>query len=265
MTTQSYRTVGLTQMLLATGFVIWLVFLPGTSAHFAWPIEGRLSSMFIGACFALRAFEGWLMWRQPEWSRLRWMSWGTLAFLTIIFAATYWHLDQINWTPLNIAAIVWMLAYTIEPLVVPFLEPRGAAARLAPAEGTALSSGLQTLLTVVMTVAAAVFGALFINPAKFITNYWPWPLTAFDARIASAFFAGILFWAARMKLASRWSEIRLGMQGFLLFFGGNFLVWVVNLVTGQFDPARTVSVWVYGILLALLAAALGIVYMQHER
>jgi hypothetical protein len=116
-----------------------------------------------------------------------------------------------------------------------------------------------------MTVAAAVFGALFINPTKFITNYWPWPLTPFDARIASAFFAGIVFWAAKMKLASRWSEIRLGMQGFLLFFGGNFLVWVFNLATGQFDPARTVSVWVYGIVLALLAAALLVLYIQNEQ
>jgi hypothetical protein len=258
--------VGLTQFLLATGFVIWLVFLPGTSANFAWPIENRLSSMFIGACFALRAFEGWLMWRERAWSRLRWMSWGTMAFLIVIFIATYWHLDQMNWVPFNIATVVWMLAYTIEPLAVPFVEPRGDNASAAGEQDqAAVSPSLQAILMFVMTVAAALLGALLINPAKFITNYWPWPLSAFDARIASAFFAGILFWAARMLLIRKWDDIRLGMQGFILFFGAHFLIWGFNLVSGQFDPSRSVAVWLYGLVAGLITAILVIVYAAHER
>jgi hypothetical protein len=266
MTSQSYRNVGLTQFLLATGFVIWLVFLPGTASHFAWPIDSRLSSMFLGTSFALRAFEGWLMWREPDWSRIRWMSWGTLAFLTFIFAATYWHLDLMNWTPFNIATIVWMIAYTAEPVVVPFVEPRGPDAQPARRPDSAkLSNDLQNLLTLIMVITAAVFGMFFINPAKFITNYWPWALSAFDARIASAFFAGILLWAARMKLAGGWSEIRLGIQGFILFFTAHFLVWVFNLATGQFDPPRTIAVWVYGVLMGLLAAVLWMFYFRHEK
>ena len=266
MTSPSYRNVGLTQFLLAAGFVIWLVFLPGLASHFAWPIGSRLSSMFIGACFALRAFEGWHMWRQHDWSRIRWMSWGTLAFLVFIFAATYWHIDLMNWQPFNIATVIWMIAYTAEPVVVPFVEPRGARdASPTPPDGPQLSVGLQNLLTVLMVIAAAVFGAFFINPAKFITNYWPWPLTAFDARIASSFFAGIVLWAARMKLAAHWSEVRLGILGLMLFFGAHFLIWIFNFVIGQFDPARTIAVWVYGIINGLLAAALLVLYLQNER
>ncbi len=267
MTSSSYRNVGLTQFLLALGFVIWLVFLPGFAGHFAWPIGSRLSSMFIGTSFALRCFEGFMMWRESNWSRLRWMSWGTMAFLVFIFAATYWHVDQINWTPFNIAAIVWMIAYTAEPLVIPFVEPRGAEASATAAKSAqpALSNPLQNALTIVMFVAAVLLGMLFINPAKFITNYWPWPVTPFDARIMSSFFAGILFWAARMKALNNWSEIRMGMQGLILFFGGHFLVWAFNLVTGQFDLVRTLSVWVYGIVMGLLAAVLLLFYFQHEK
>jgi len=265
MTSQAYRRVGLTQLLLASVFVIWLVFLPGTAGQFAWPIGNRLTSMFIGSSFALRAYEGWLMWREPQWTRLRWMSWGTLAFLGFIFAATYWHLDLMNWTPFNLAAVVWMIAYTTEPLVVPFVEPRGAEARPPAPASTPLPGGLQTLLTVIMVVAAAACGALFINPAKFITNVWPWPLTAFDARVASAFFAGILFWAARMKLADAWSEVRLGVLGFILFFGAHFMVWVYNLVTGGFDPARITAVWIYGLVSGLLAALLLAAYFPLSR
>jgi hypothetical protein len=265
MTTSSYRNVGLTQFLLATGFVIWLVFLPGLAWHFAWPISDPLSSMFIGGAFALRAFEGWLMWREPEWSRLRWLSWGTMAFLIVIFAATYWHLDSMNWVPFNIATIIWMLAYTAEPLVVPFVEPHRTEDTSARPETQSITPTLQNILTVVMVIAAAAFGALFINPAKFITNYWPWAISPIDARMASAFFAGILFWAARMKLIGDWSGIRLGIQGFILFFGAHFIIWIVNLASGSFDPARTVSTWIYGIITGVLAIILMLVYLQHER
>jgi hypothetical protein len=267
MTSSSYRNVGLTQFLLALGFVIWLVFLPGFAGHFAWPIGSRLSSMFIGTSFALRCFEGFRMWREPNWSRLRWMSWGTMAFLTFIFAATYWHVDQINWAPLNIAAIIWMIAYTAEPLVIPFVEPRGSEANMAlpRSEQRTLSNGLQNALTIVMFIAATLLGMFFINPAKFITNYWPWPVTPFDARIMSSFFAGIVFWVARMKALNNWPEIRMGMQGLILFFGGHFLVWIFNLVTGQFDPVRSLATWVYGIVMGMLAILLLLFYLQPER
>ncbi len=185
MTSPAYRRVGLIQFLLALGFVIWLVFLPGYSKFFAWPIGSRLSAMFIGTCFALRCFEGFWMWRESDWSRLRWMSWGTMAFLIVIFAATFWHIDLINWKPFNPMAWIWVVAYTAEPLVIPFVEPHGVPS--PDVEGRPVSGALQTFLIIIMFVAAVLFGLFFINPAKFITNYWPWPVIPFDARIMAAF------------------------------------------------------------------------------
>ena len=266
MTSNSYRNVGLIQFLLASVFVVWLVFLPQFASKFAWPIGNKLSAMFIGTCFALRAFEGYFMWREPNWSRIRWMSWGTLAFLTFIFAATYWHIDLMNWIPFNIATVIWMIAYTAEPLTVPFLEPRGAEfSATVPRDQRrgVISPAMQNALIVVMCVAAALCAMLFINPMKFIVNIWPWQLNAFDARIMSSFFAGIVFWAAKMKLAPDWAEIRIGIQGFVLFFGGHFLVWLFNLATGQFTPS--ISLWVYGGVAGLVAITLILLYFQHER
>lgn len=263
MTSPAYRRVGLVQFLLALSFVVWLVFLPGYAASFAWPIGSRLSAMFIGTCFALRCFEGFQMWRQPQWSRLRWMSWGTMAFLTVIFAATYWHVDLINWRPFNIMAIVWVIAYTAEPLVIPFVEPRRAEPQ-AETASAGVAGGLRTFLVIIMFVAAMLFGMFFINPAKFITDVWPWPLAPFDARIISAFFAGIIFWAARMGSLGDWTEIRMGMQGLILFFGGHVLVWLFNLATGAFDAARMTSVWIYGAAAIGITAILLFFYFQHE-
>ena len=105
-TSREYRNIGLVQFVLATGFVIWLVFLPGLAPLFAWAINDQLTAMFIGTAFALRAFEGYFMWREPNWYRLRWMGWGTMGFLAIIFLATYIHVQKMNWVPLNLAAIV---------------------------------------------------------------------------------------------------------------------------------------------------------------
>jgi hypothetical protein len=195
------------------------------------------------------------------------MSWGTMGFLVIIFVATYWHLDLMNWSPLNLATIIWMIAYTGEPLIVPFVEPRGAEANAGVPKAQqrgALSALAQNLLLVVIFVAAALFGLLFINPAKFATTIWPWPLAPFDARIMSAFFAGIVLWAAKLKLCADWAEARLGFQGLLLFFGGHFLVWIFNLVTSHFDPARATSLYTYGAVAGLLATALAVVYFQQE-
>ncbi len=266
MTSASYRQVGLVQFLLASTFVVWLVFLPQFAGKFAWPIDNKLSAMFIGTSFALRAFEGFFMWRERDWRKIRWMSWGTMAFLTFIFVATYWHIDLMNWTPFNIATVIWMIAYTAEPLTVPFLEPRGPALKGSQAEasaGSGISSGLQNMLLVIMCLAASLCAMLFINPMKFIVNIWPWELNAFDARIMASFFAGIVFWAAKMKLAQTWGEIRMGIQGFILFFGGHFLVWLFNVLTGQFN--RDTSVWVYGAVTGMLAIGLLIFYVQHER
>ena len=266
MTSSSYRNVGLIQFLLASVFVIWLVFLHGFASKFAWPIANALSAMFIGTSFALRAFEGYFMWREPNWARLRWMRWGTMAFLTFIFAATYWHIDLMNWKPFNLITVIWFIAYTAEPLTIPFVEPRGAEAdgSLPKGQGRgAISPAMQNLLLVVMFVAAALCAMLFINPMKFIANLWPWQLTAFDARIMSSFFAGILFWAAKMKLANDWAEIRMGIQGFILFFGGHLLVWLFNLITGRLN--MTISVWIYGAVTGALAIALVVLYFQHER
>lgn len=266
MTSSSYRQVGLIQFLLASVFVVWLVFLPQFADKFAWPIGNKLSAMFIGTSFALRAFEGFFMWREPNWNKIRWMSWGTMAFLIFIFAATYWHIDLMNWSPFNLATVVWMIAYTAEPLTVPFLEPRRAdfdGSQLEGPSGSGVSSGLQNVLIVVMCVSAALCALLFINPMKFIVNLWPWELNAFDARVMSSFFAGIVFWAAKMKLAQRWAEIRMGIQGFILFFGGHFVIWLFNVATGQFNGGTTV--WVYGFVSGVLTLALIVFYAQHER
>jgi len=265
-TSREYRNIGLVQFVLATGFVIWLVFLPGLAPLFAWAINDQLTAMFIGTAFALRAFEGYFMWREPNWYRLRWMGWGTMGFLVIIFLATYIHVQKMNWVPLNLAAIVWFIAYTLEPLMLPFYEPRGADANADVPQSHqrgALRVGLQTILDFVMIVSITLGGLLFIAP-EFTATVWPWAVPPFSARVMAAFFIGITLWAAKIKLSKDWSEVRMGIQGLILFFAGHFIVWIFNLATAQYDLAR-VTVWVYGIGTGVFALGLTWCYWQQEK
>lgn len=125
------RTITLTsiiQVLLASAFVIWLLFFPSTGGKFAWPIKSSFSSMFIGAGFIARTFIGYFLWREKDWPKLRWQVAANYAFLIVIFLATYWHIDEMNWKSNLLVAHIWIIAYTAEPILLFLIEPRTAKA-----------------------------------------------------------------------------------------------------------------------------------------
>ena len=87
------------------------------------------------------------------------------AFLLVIFLATYWHVDEMNWKSNIIVAHIWVLAYTIEPIMLYLLEPRSAESKAPlPAElqeGPVLP-GLKRV-AVVGLVVAATLGSLLVH------------------------------------------------------------------------------------------------------
>jgi len=117
--------VGIVQVLLAASFVIWLLFFPQKGDLFAWPVTPVPTAMFIGAGFIVRTMIGYFLWRERYWYRLRWQALGNYAFLALIFLATYWHINEMNWETSIVVAHIWVVAYTVEPLLLPLMEPRG--------------------------------------------------------------------------------------------------------------------------------------------
>jgi hypothetical protein len=114
-----------------------------------------------------------------------------------------------------------------------------------------------------VVLGVTIGGLMFINP-EFLNTRWPWLLDPFDARIMGAFPVGAALWAARMHVSTDWAEIKLGMQGMILYATGLFVVWLANLVTGQFDPSR-LNILTYGIVVGVAAALLGYFYWRQER
>lgn len=258
----SLNGIGIVQFLLASAFVVWLLFFPQAGINFAWPIAPALSAIFIGTSFIARAYLGFHLWREKEWWRLRWQVWGNLGFLIVIFLATFWHLDEMNWSTSIIMAHIWVLAYAIEPLILIMIEPRGPEADAPlPAslrEGPILL-GLKRTMSVLFIFATIIWAVLFLNP-EFASTRWPWPLTEFDARIMSAFAMLAALWALRVYFFEDWALAKLAVRGLILY--GAALIVVYIFTFSQYGPTNREA---YGVIIALFTAIVAYYYWRQEK
>jgi len=258
----SITTAGITQTFLASAFVVWLLGFPRTGGAFAWPIAPPETAMFIGAGFIGRAYIGYYLFRERYWARLRWQLVANYAFLVFVWLATLWHVDEMNWGSSIWVAHVWALAYAIEPIILYLWEPKIPREAL-PAdwrEGPVLPA-LRRVATVGLVASVTLAGLMMINPA-FTDTRWPWPLDPFDCRVMSAFFALNAGWCYSIYVADDWAEVKKAVIGIELFLVSQFAIWMY-LVRG-FDPNRN-NGYVYGVLLAAFAVAIGYCHVRQER
>lgn len=254
--------IGLVQVLLASTFVIWLLFFPDRGVNFAWPVVPPLTAMFIGASFLVRAFIGLHLLIQKDWYRLRWQVWGNLGFLAVIFVATFWHIDEMNWSSNLLVAHIWVLAYAIEPLLLFLLEPREPEAN-APWP-TELLEGqihrylkrLSATIFVVLIILAALF---FINP-EFANTRWPWPLDPFDARIMAAFMVLPALFALKVYFVDDWAEAKLAVLGIIIQGAVLSVLWLFT-----FSQMLEKNRGVYGITIITFTILFALSYWDHER
>ena len=259
----SINMVGVIQFFLAAAFVIWLIGFPDKGVDFAWPITPRFSAMFIGAGFILRTFLGFRLWREKYWYQLRWVKWGNFMFLGVLFLATFWHLDEMNWKSNIYVAHIWVVAYIVEPLILTLIEPHGPESKesvSAEFSQGPVSIWLKRMLAVVYVLGVTGAAFLFINPS-FADTRWPWSIDPFDARILAAWPAGVAVWSATMYFAKDWAEIKVGMQMLILYVSSLFVVWLVNF--SQFDPGRYNKITL-GVVTGLVAVLLIFFYWRQE-
>ena len=220
--------------------------------------------MFIGAGFIIRAFIGFFLWREKNWPKLRWQVYANYAFLIVIFLATYWHIDEMNWKTSIIVAHIWIIAYTVEPILLFLVEPRTPEAKaLLPAEllRGPISIGLKRLVAVGLIVCTTIGSLAFLNP-KFLDTRWPWALDPFDARIMAAFFALNALFCYTVYFAQDWAEIRLAVMGMTIYSVVNFIIWLF--ILPQLDMNRQ-NVYTFGIAFGLFSILLIYYYWRQER
>ena len=84
--------------LIAAVFAVWMFFFPELAvSHFAWPVEPRLTQIFIGAGYIFRTGFFLSVALERAWHRVRWVFWGNLVFTGMLLFATFWNLDRFSW------------------------------------------------------------------------------------------------------------------------------------------------------------------------
>jgi len=229
----------------------------------------------LGIVILIRAATGlvflsmiiFILWRnrEPVAARIRESSTGCSdgAALLRNHLATFWHLDDMNWKSTLLVAHIWVVAYIVEPLILILIEPRSPAANAAvPAELSEgpVSLGLRIILAGIYIAGVTIAAVLFINPQLAETR-WPWLLDPFNARIMAAWPAACAVWAATMYFRKDWVEIKMGVQGLILYIAGLFVVWLITL--SQYDMARK-NVLQYGIISGVMTVLLLFFYYRQE-
>jgi hypothetical protein len=190
--------------------------------------------------------------------------WGNYTFLGIILAATFWHVEEMNFASAILIAHVWILIYIFEPFILPFLGPFGPEAKApiaAHEQRGPLLRGLQRALVALFMVGVALAGLFFISP-EFMTTRWPWELDPFNARIMAAWPGAVGVWAATLYFVRDWAEARLPVLVFIVYGFALFVAFLLTLP--QFDMARH-NVWTYGTLPLIAALTLLYYYWRQER
>jgi hypothetical protein len=276
---KGFDRVGIIQCFLAAFFVLWFLLFPVQGKYFAWPVVPELTALFLGAGFILRSYFGYHLWRDKNWYTVRWSMFGDYAFLSMLFITTWWHVLEMNWhlegasNGLRIFSLiithVWVLAYTFEPLTVFLVHPRAAEAEAPlPAD---LSEGellppLKMVLVAMFYLGAAFWALLFFTP-EFADSRWPWDLNPFDARIMSAWFAGVSVWSLTMYFMKDWAEVKMGVRAILLFLVGLLVVSVLGFARYPLNDTEIAAkqALVYTIALVVMVGWLSFAYWKQEQ
>jgi hypothetical protein len=201
----------------AAWFAIWMLFFPQyVPEFFAWNVVPRYAQAFIGAGYIFRTLFFLNVARESNWTKLRWIVWGNLAFTGTLLLATFWHIDEFNWSQFTPpTAHIWVVLYIFEPVVMIYLIPRGALRAEGPTTGGAIQPVFKWFL-VLVTGLLLMAGLLLIGNPDFATKRWAWELNPLDSRIVAAWSMGWAFWCGTMAFARDWDEIRVPARLFIV-------------------------------------------------
>ncbi len=247
--------------LIAATFAVWMWLFPELAvSHFAWPVEPRLSQIFIGAGYVFRTGFFFTVALVPVWHRVRWVFWGNLVFTGTLLLATFWHIDRFNW--FFITAHVWVILYIVEPVTMLYLVPRDKEmGGEVPTPRGAIRPVLKWFL-VAECALFLTFGLLLVLNPEFADLRWPWALNPLDARIIAAWLMGWSVWAGTMAFARDWDEIRLGAALQILF--GIAVTASIIIFFREFDFARATTPAYIGVVIALTLVMMFLFWRQER-
>lgn len=233
-----------------------LFFLPGLASNlWAWMIP-PFNSRFVGAVYLAAYIPLLLFWLIPR-GKPGWLTlWMILTFTTLIMITMFIHWDVFEWTRLS-TFIFWAL-YIFLPINSAIFLVRSGDAGAAPRyDGSAF---LRIVLLIFALLGGAYGLGLLIAP-KPLTQFWPWEVDAFHARMYAAAFAtpAVAAWILSFRQALAAEYLSLGLN----LIAGGFLPVLGTLWTNIQAPAErhinfsSVGTWIFFVFF-LLTGVLGI-------
>jgi hypothetical protein len=230
-----------------------------TATYFAWTIAAPLSAAFLGASYWAGALLLLLAIRERAWAHIRIAVAAVVAFVPLMVATTFLHLDRFHLTHAEfnprLAAWAWMIVYVTVPFILAamlYLQLRTPGGD--PPRTAAVSPALRALIAINAVVALAVGAALFALP-QLMATVWPWPLTPLTARTIASGCVAVAAGSFQFLRETDWGRTRIGTLPYLLL-GALHLLALLR-YPGTVDWHRTGS-WLY--VLFMIAVLLGGLY-----
>ena len=173
-----------------------------TDEFFSWAIKPELTAGTIGAFYITGFLLLVMALKGGAWARARTVILGGVVFALLAIPATFIDLDKFAFdsdeTFAVVVAWVWILSYTIVPVVLLLLLiPQGRLPGVDPRSGPP-PRWLSTSLWVAGGLMTAVATGLTVVPEEMV-KVWPWDLTPLTARVLGSWSAGVgivFLWAA---------------------------------------------------------------------
>ena len=223
-----------------------------------------MAQAFIGAGYVFRTMFFLSVALGRDWTRLRWMFFGNLAFTGTLLLATFWHAGEFNWDPAQTPlAHIWLILYIFEPVTMLYMVPRNLFRNQAPAIGGPILKPFRWFMIATVGLLLSDGMLLVINP-EFTAQRWPWELNPLDARIIAAWFLGWAVWLATMAFARDWTEIRLPAGLFVL--NGAALIATFIFFQDDFRDIHTVAAYEWGVIsLTVLMVVFSLIQERQMR
>jgi len=196
---------------------VLLFFLPDfTKGLWAWTIP-PFNARFVGAVYFAAYLPLILFWLTARWTPGRLVLWMIFVFTTLIMAVMLWHWDVFEWNRPATFLVFWPL-YLFLPFNSAFFLFQSRAIERVNTSATPASWRI-TLLS--FALFGGIYGlGLLVAPGSF-TNFWPWEVDEFHARIYASAFA--------TPAVGAWILSRRGAASEYMAFG-------LNLLAGGFLP-----------------------------
>jgi hypothetical protein len=221
--------------------LLFLIY-PPFGKNFAWNVEHRQSSIFLGTGFLLRAGLFVHIITARYWGEISWMTWGNAVFAGVLLGVTMIWGERFVWR--RLIAIIWLFLYIEEPVWMLSLVPaaRAAAAAAGPLPVEPIHPFLQGVL-LLEAIVMLVAGLHLFFMDRFARPLWPWTPDPISRRILAGWPLAWAAWAPTLAFSGTWLAVRGGVALNLVWLGAVFLS--LFLFRRQFDlsgrPARLVA------------------------